>query len=347
MEDKLASLVSQLESRKLLSSDMTLQPQYGIPVEQSEYLTSKTREDDAGASNDAVPLPKTSSLSAPVAATPTATGSEPLDPFSAACLEIFRSRMLSHFPIVHLSAGLNAEQLRRDRPLLFQAIACVAWPFPRERRARVVELKRTLCEAAFLRQAQEDHSGDVDSSADLMLGLLVYVAWGWDHVDGSGNLSRLMMLCMSLVGGMHLDRPAPPDLHTSNVFSPASRTRYGEREVSLERRRTALGCFVLSSIVSAFSAAINTLEWTPQMEESLLAIDATENCPSEASVVLQVRLELLSTKAFHLYNLLQQSNYNQPKLPAAKVFTDAEALLEKTQKLRESAFRLSQNAQSI
>lgn len=44
------------------------------------------------------------------------------------CLDIFRSRMLRHFPFVYIPAHVTVPQLQRDRPFLFRAIACVTSP---------------------------------------------------------------------------------------------------------------------------------------------------------------------------------------------------------------------------
>lgn len=266
--------------------------------------------------------------------------SQPMEDISAACFDTFRSRMLLHFPIIYLPPTLTVEQLRRDRPLLFQAIVCVAWPFAREREARGIELKRTLCEAAFLRQTHGNMNqpGGIDSVVDLLLGLMTYIAWGWDHVHHRGNLSRLVMLCMSLVGGLYLDRPALDAHHTASLLvSGPSGTASSSTQLSAETHRAVLGCFVLSSVVSEYFSNMDPMAWTPQMEGILVAISRGRECPMDTDLVYQVRLQLLSNQAVNLRQVLQQQESNHetpPKLSAATVFSDAETLQGQLQELR-------------
>ncbi|KAG6361747.1 hypothetical protein INS49_009975 [Diaporthe citri] len=202
----------------------------------------------------------------------TSVSLEPTDDVHVACLDTFRTLMLLHFPVVYLAQTLTAEQLHRDRPLLFQAIVCVTWPYPEEKEARAVELKRTLCEAAFLRQRRADmnQSCGVDPVLDLLLGLMTYVAWGWDHVHNRGSLSHLVMLCMSLVGEMRLDRPALDGHYADSLLAPvASRGSLSPPQPSAEAQRAVLGCFVLSSVVSEYLGNMDPLAWTPQLDKIL------------------------------------------------------------------------------
>ncbi|KAI0107274.1 hypothetical protein GGR51DRAFT_160910 [Nemania sp. FL0031] len=340
LERKLESLVSQLQSRQILgdgaveSQEPLLRRPEALLAEPSSPVlhSNATREDD-----DVNPLAEASGL----VAAPIATGSEPADndKLFTTCLDIFTSSMLPYFPIISFPPGITVERLRCDRPLLLRAIGCVAWPFPREKRTRALELKRTLLEAAFLRHQDEYGQSDeeADSSTDLLLALLTYIAWGWDHIHGGDNLSYLMMPCTSLVGGMFLDRPAPHGLHTANIFALHSKVRRDVGELSSERRRALLGCFVLSSIISSFFASIDAMSWTSQMEAALATLCTSQECPGDAVLVLQARLQLLSLETTKIRRRLQeQSPQTQPALLTASVTSDAGRLLEQLQELRKS-----------
>ncbi|CAJ2501948.1 Uu.00g048010.m01.CDS01 [Anthostomella pinea] len=242
------------------------------------------------------------------------------DQLLGTCLDTFVSCMLPYFPIVRFAPGLTVEQLRCDRPLLLQAIACVAWPSPPEKRARAVELKRRLLEAYLVRQKpqQEDRAGS------------------------SGSLSYRMMPCMSLVGESFLDRPAPRGLHTSSLLALPGHIerRHGhdaENQLSPERRRAVLGCFALSSVVSGFFADMDAMSWTPQLEEVLGAMSTGQECLGDACLVLQVRLQLLCLEAVRLRRDLQArpSQAQPPKSVADSVTVGAEALLGQLQELRD------------
>jgi hypothetical protein len=352
LEDRLDGLVSLLQSRKVLDSDTAVQAPERTHAGQSEppittpissIVDTTGNDDDSDDSDDSntgdadfgdddddddtdtvrpawtttspEPLVRSPLYDSPVARSTTTAMLEPST--SSAYLDTFRSRMLHHFPFVHLPAHLTAQQLRRDRPFLFRAIVCVASPSAHEKRARASELKRVLCEAAFLQQ-HENQSGNIDRTVDLLLGLLTYTAWGWDHLLSGCSLSRLMMLAMSLVGEMRLDKPAPQDLHTMGFFAPGFEGWYGDTSGDmttqrfLERQRAVLGCFVLSSVVSAHFSQVDALRWTPQMEEGLAAISTNKECPTDAALALQVHSQLLAMKAVQVRDQQQQQR-DQPQ----------------------------------
>lgn len=183
----------------------------------------------------------------------TATSSPSLGPSSDAdadvYLHFFRSRMLRHFAFVHLPPGLTAEQLWRERPFLFQAMMAVVSPSARDKVARGRELKRVLAQAMM----QENQS-----SMDLLLGLLTYIAWGWDNFLARSGLSRLMMMAMSLVGEMRLNKPGPLDLRMTRLLVTGVENDQGGQvdaveaaatsPLWLERQRAVLGCFFRSSM---------------------------------------------------------------------------------------------------
>ncbi|KAK4149555.1 hypothetical protein C8A00DRAFT_46850 [Chaetomidium leptoderma] len=246
------------------------------------------------------------------------------------CLDTFRSHMLPHFPFIHLPASLTAREVCHDRPFLFSAIACVASPTPQEKRTRAAELKRMLSETAILQQWQENDNelrpNNTDQRIDFLLGLLTYTAWGWDLQ----LCSRLMMLAISLVGEMRLDKPASTDVHTMAFFTPGVEGWGGHGSEHMatqrlyDRQRAVLACFVLSSAISDCLGQINALRWTPMMEEGLAAISAgTTDCPTDAVLALQVRLQLLATEAIQMRDQGQRIDQ-----------TSAEALLVRLQELR-------------
>ncbi|KAI1171387.1 hypothetical protein F4777DRAFT_55533 [Nemania sp. FL0916] len=274
-----------------------------------------------------------------------------VDDISVACLDSFRIRMLPHFPFIYLAQSLTAEELHRNRPLLFQAIVCVTWPFSGEREARALDTKRTLCEEAFLRQGRAgmNQSSSIDPALDLLLALMTYISWGWDHVRRRGSLSPLVMLCMSLVGEMRLDRPALTDGHTGRllVLPLSTLTQDNPRQLSAEARRAALGCFVLSSVVSHHFRDMDPLAWTPQLESVLRDTNSAEACSTDADLVYQVRLQLLSVKATQLHKKLQtQLNHDdQGERSAPTIFKDAKTLHQKLQEFRRAPLLPSRNHQ--
>jgi hypothetical protein len=228
--------------------------------------------------------------------------------------------MLPHLPFLHLPADTSAYQLQHDRSFLFRAIVCVASPTAREKRARAAKLKRNICEKVFLQHDTELQPGSTEQKLDLLLALLVYVTWGWDHLA----LNHLTMLAMSLVGEIRLDKPAPPEMralpfvHLAESWDGHTRLRH-----SLECQRAVLACFVLSSAVSSHLGQIDALRWTPLMDTALAAVSASTEYPTDAVLALQVRLQLIASRALQLRD---QPRGSDPATP--------EALLVQLQELR-------------
>jgi hypothetical protein len=156
-------------------------------------------------------------------------------------------------------------------------------------------------EATFLQNDGAQLNG-IDRAMDLLLGILTYAAWGWDHAQ----LPRFVLLARSLVGEMRLDKPAPPNMDTLALLTPGlggwddTRSERIMAQHSLERQRAVLACFVLSSAVATYSGQVDALRWTSQMGEGLVAISASTECPTDAALALQVRLQLLAENALHI-----------------------------------------------
>jgi hypothetical protein len=201
-------------------------------------------------------------------------------------LNTFRSCMLSHFPFLYLPADLSARQLRCDRPFLLRAIMCVASPSAKEKAARGKHLKAVIIKEMLGRDTQSSRS-----RIDLLLALLTYISWGWDHVLNGGSLLQLMSQANLLACELRMDGPPPPEAHVMALFTPRfSSSRHGgsvTREDFLAQQRAVLACFALSSVVSAYcDQAIDALRWTPQMDDGLAAISNDRSCPTDATLAI-------------------------------------------------------------
>ncbi|KAL4869772.1 hypothetical protein BDV12DRAFT_72234 [Aspergillus spectabilis] len=205
-------------------------------------------------------------------------------------LEIFRDQMLKFFPFVHLPDGLTADQLHKDKPLLFQAIMTVTSPSTQEKRARATQLKRNLAQEAV---------EYTETSLDLLLCILTYVAWGYDNfIFKLKSPSRLTQLAISMAYDLRLHKPESKE---SNLFPnetlPHDQQAPELAQESLEGKRAVLGCFMLSSQVSSHYGRMEPMRWTPQMEDSLSAISRNPFCPTDEMFAWQIRLQLLIQQA--------------------------------------------------
>ncbi|KAL2160970.1 hypothetical protein VTH06DRAFT_8682 [Thermothelomyces fergusii] len=254
---------------------------------------------------------------------------EPSGSSPAACLDTFRSYMLPHLPLFNLPAHMTAQQLHFRRPFLFRAITCVASPTSRERHTRSSELKRVLHDLIFLRGPEHGagaRSDNAGKTVDLLLGILVYVAWGLDH----RLVGRLLMLAASLVGELCSEGPPPPDAYALGLLIPETNGRasigYDHEsafaEDELEWQRAILACFLLSCSASTYLGQVDAMRWTPHMDRALAAMSATR-LQSDHVLALQVRVQLLTEQAFQIRYQSYESDH-----------AAAESLLERLEVLR-------------
>ncbi|KAE9582236.1 hypothetical protein CGCF415_v009195 [Colletotrichum fructicola] len=313
LEGKLSSLVSLLQERNVIDKDASAtsdtgagydEPQLrdteesdGLDNDAARDLNSQEQDDELQYTASVLSPPITGSPGSQVATTPLAAVSGPSTGASAENLERFRSLMLPNFPFIYFPSDMTLEKLQRQRPFLCEAIRCVTPLSASEKRTRARKLKQILGEMMF----REEKTSSKHASMDLLLGLLVYIAWGWDHVLSGCSLTRLMTFATTLVGEMRLDKPARGRPHRMQFFAPGiQHDDIEERGMTttevLESQRAVLGCFALSSAVSAYFGEIEPLKWTSQMSDSLAALEAHQEL-SNKTLVFQVRLQLLSTRS--------------------------------------------------
>ncbi|KAF3801336.1 hypothetical protein GCG54_00005492 [Colletotrichum gloeosporioides] len=313
LEGKLSSLVSLLQERNVIDKNASTtsdtrasydEPQLreadesdGLDNNTARDLNSQEQDDEPQYTASVLSPPFTGSPGSQVAPTPLTAVSGPSIGGSAEDFERFRWLMLPNFPFIYFPSDMTSEKLQRQRPFLCEAIRCVAPPPASEKRTRAHKLKHILGDMMFC----EEKTSSKYASMDFLLGLLVYIAWGWDHVISGCSLTRLMTFAMTLVGEMHLDKPASGRLYQIQFFAPgAQHDDIEERGMTttqvLESQRAVLGCFALSSAVSVYFGEMEPLKWTSQMNEVLAALEAHQEL-SDKALVFQVRLQLLATRS--------------------------------------------------
>lgn len=151
--------------------------------------------------------------------------------------------MLPSFSFTTINPNATAQQLQRDRPFLMRAIVAVASPSKQQKIAYGRQLKELLAQRMLIQN---------QSSLDLLHGLLVFIAWGYDHIiNPSGTLSRLMLLAISLACDLRLDKPLPSDEH---MMKPMVDEIYEQEQNSskqwfvAEEQKAVLACYALSSM---------------------------------------------------------------------------------------------------
>lgn len=263
LEDKIDSLVSQLEHNRVIE-----------PIVNS-LSTPKIHTSSPVSVH---PIADTQ--------TPPASTELTVDPSPEQCLADFRVKMLKYFPFMHLPH--NAEWMYTHRPFLFTCIIAAASRSTKVKLELGEKIKETLIQRVYF--DNNTHSVDLD----LLLGLLTFIAWGHENLlnGTSVRVSRFSHLAMTLVFSLRLNKPPPQESNMlplektcSDIDSPAR---------TLEERRAVLGCFVVSSVVSSYFAQIDTMQWTPYMDECIEVLSEQNESKYDEAFVQQVKLQRLA-----------------------------------------------------
>ncbi|KAL6230718.1 hypothetical protein BDW75DRAFT_221858 [Aspergillus navahoensis] len=276
MDAKLDSVLSILKAVRLSPVMQT-----GVP-----QLFNQTSPKQSGSSSSQANSTPTPQL--PAATIPHEL---PGDRDAQEALDIFRGRMLRLCPFVHLPPGLTVQQMQRERPFLFETMLTVTTRSVQEKINRGKELKQTLATAMIVEN---------QSNIDLLLGILTYVAWGYDqHLNRQSTLSRLMEMAVSIVHCLHLDKPAPSQSNTLTLFGGSHswpKTHYTTTN-PLEEKRAVLGCFLLSSLISSYYGEMEPMRWTPKIEGYLKAVEENYEWPGDTALAIHIRIQLLDQRA--------------------------------------------------
>ncbi|KAL1881220.1 hypothetical protein Daus18300_001071 [Diaporthe australafricana] len=262
------------------------------------------------------------------------TGSDEYFPQEAdTCLATFRTSFLPHFPFLDLAPYESAQQLHESRPFLLRAICAVTRTSTQEKLAEGRKLKQELSHTMIVEN---------QSSLDLLLGLMTFLAWGNDHfLNRSASLSRLMQQALSLVYDLRLNKPLPREAHMLPMMgSHSCRSSQVPAESiqqdRLEEQRALLGCFWLSSVISCYFAQMDAMRWTPRMEEFLGIISTNAECPMDASFALHIRLQQIAQKTVQLRER-RELDLSEGRAPAPAIFY-LKALEAQLEQLRPACF---------
>ncbi|VUC31423.1 unnamed protein product [Clonostachys rosea] len=243
---------------------------------------------------------------------------EPSDSEADHYFQVFENQMLPLFPFIHIPPTMTASQLRKTRPLLFRAIIAVATSSTEQKMSRIDGLRFIWAKSALTQD---------ETNIDTLLSILTYITWSIDpFMKRTSNLSRMMMLAISLVYDLQKARPPPPEVHVVAKMAPGLGTSDGEaleppsKSCYLEQQRAILACFVLSCYISSYFRRIDAMRWTSQMEEGLCAISENdERSSSDEAFVFHVRLQLLAQRVAEVRGHNNTNSMSPPNPPSIYV----------------------------
>ncbi|PYH41994.1 Zn(II)2Cys6 transcription factor domain-containing protein [Aspergillus saccharolyticus JOP 1030-1] len=213
-----------------------------------------------------------------------------LSPWQAEeCLTAFLTQKLPYLPFIYFAPGTTARHLQRERPFMWLCVMAVASKSVKQRSALCDKVKEVVAQKAVLNYVGRD--------LDLLLGILIFIAWSGQQVFRKLSLIMFSQLALAVVYDLSLDKPSSIEgslllcLYSSLDDPPATppaRTK--------EERRAVLGCYLLTSSISLFFKKAESLRWTPYLEECLETLSRHPDCPNDEVLVHQVRCQLINER---------------------------------------------------
>lgn len=150
-------------------------------------------------------------------------------------LHVYRTQLVPVFPFVAIGPATEADRLKAERPLLFEALSMAASIHDiRTMRGQMYQLMRRIADAVLLFSTK---------SMDVLQALLVMLAWHQNHCVMHAQMNNLLYLAHSQMADLRLH--TDPAIHERtglmvlNIKDPPPRTN--------EERRVALGVWFLTS----------------------------------------------------------------------------------------------------
>ncbi|KAJ5818745.1 hypothetical protein N7474_004336 [Penicillium riverlandense] len=202
----------------------------------------------------------------------------------------FRSKSMEYLPIAYIPPHVTSSQFRQEKPFFWFCIMAVSTRDLEKRDALLNKVNYFIYQKIIL---------GVESSLDLLLGLMTYTSW--TILSKKPFMNFVGHMIMGLVCELGINKDVPKEqsaLHTFKcsigwkVPAPALRT--------MEERRAVLGAFLITSSIAVALLKIDALRWTPHMEENLCLLEQEKESPQDELLVTLVRIQLVADKAYNL-----------------------------------------------
>ncbi|WQF86997.1 Putative zn(2)Cys(6) fungal-type DNA-binding domain-containing protein [Colletotrichum destructivum] len=203
-------------------------------------------------------------------------------------LKIYRRELAPRFPFVLVPDGVSASTLGATRPFLMAAIRMVAsYRSTRSRRGQMYRLLNHVADYMMLRS---------ERSFDLLLGLVVMIAWFHHHCLIHAQLNQLVSLAACLVGELGLkSSPSLPERTRLLVMRP-----WELRERTNEERRVLLAVWYLSSAVSMEVRQIDPMRYSGYMQQCMRELQESGEHESDMHLVYIVKIQRLCERIYDL-----------------------------------------------
>ncbi|KAJ6189815.1 hypothetical protein N7519_004723 [Penicillium mononematosum] len=235
-------------------------------------------------------------------------------------MEVFFKRMFPLFPFLMIPPNITAEQLRREKPFLYLNISMVACQNAPRQRELVDAVKEYVAEHIIVR---EEHS------LDLLQGLLINVAWfisvsrfprprerlpdvlkveeePHHVVRSTAHLDTFvhLLVAQSFSLGLNQVNYQKNFNYTLTYLKEAMNEDPHNPVRTLEERRTYLGCYYLTTILSTCVKDLGPIiRFTKYTDECCNVLEQVAEYPTDVSLVQLVRVMNMADKIHYaLYN---------------------------------------------
>ncbi|GAB0142217.1 hypothetical protein EsHS_00002775 [Epichloe bromicola] len=319
LEEKIEHLVSMLRA----SQDSVPRPNHpGHPVSDTPSSSSSpsssqsypSRLDSLAAAATADPSrPSPQGHKSSIGASPTCTGIIPVTttarnsaPFSdldkrpeptpheaEAYVSKFRD-WLQAAPFMRIPGELTAEALRREKPFLWMCIMNLCSMSNLQQRIMRENVRQVVAERVVIKH---------DRSMDMLQGLIAFITWATMNT-GPGMKPFVLVysaLAQSVAFDLGLTRSPFEEQQSAMYFKMwSTRPPPAPRLRTMDERRAILGLWLVISVTTGFIGKMETLSWTPHMEECLDVLQRENEVASDAVLVTMVKIQLVGEEVQRL-----------------------------------------------
>jgi hypothetical protein len=156
-------------------------------------------------------------------------------------LETYRTNMVAYFPIVVIKKDVTVRQLSEERPFLWLVIRALCSKNAARQAALGIEVRKVLGREILLEGTK---------TLDLLLGLLVFAAWGHFYIFNKPIISTIVQLSTSLAFDLGLTKPVPTEATAVMMGYNAQGCPKPKASPlrTMEERRAVIGLFFVSSV---------------------------------------------------------------------------------------------------
>lgn len=156
-------------------------------------------------------------------------------------LETYRTKMAPFFPLVIIDKDVTARELMEERPFLSLVIRAICPKSTAKQAELGIEVRRVLGREMLIEGSK---------NIDLLLGLLVFAAWGHFYLYNKPIISTIIHLATSIAFDLGLTKPVPTEPALIMLaYNAQGCPRNATSAVrTMEERRSIIGVFLISSV---------------------------------------------------------------------------------------------------